>query len=538
MTHVPAFSTAADAVAAAHLKHKSGDTAAALAIYRSLPEMFPGKESAGLAATGLRVCGHWSEAVNLLEGAIAQFSVSPALVEALADAYLEIKDYPRAVAAIERYLAQVAHNAVMWTNLGRIHGRSGDWAAAERAFAHSLNLQPDNVDAVLDHGEALYHINRTEEAIAAYRHAIALKPEDARGYFKLGSALVLQPDPADGKAVLFRAIALDPSNAVALTNLAGYYHRVGNLQRAIGTARQAIELNADVVPAYITLGNVLLEAGDRDNAAAILRIAADLAPESVVLLQDLAIAENAVGNPRGAEKVLQRIIAIAPDNLEARHMLAAVNGEPVRSVPSGYSRQVFNRYAPRFDRMLTDSIRYRAPEEVAALLTETKPDPRAFKRFIDLGCGTGVVAAALVKKYVFERAVGVDIAERMVEISRRKDLYDEVIHSDAAELLAANAGGFDLVTAVDLFTYIGDLTPLMPVMAGALAPGGILAYSIEQMPEGRYKLQSNGRFAHAPKYVEELAVAQGLVPLASRVAVLRMEGGAEARGLIGLLQRR
>ena len=511
---------------------------AAASIFRSLPTAFPGKENIALAASGLRGCGYWSEAVALLEQAIAQRAASGGLVNALAEAYLEIKDYARAAGCIERYLAQDPDNAAMWIALGNIHGRGGDWAAAEQAYARSLSLQPLDLEAVLSHGDALYRVGRADEAIAAYRRAVALKPDDPRGHLKLGSALVMQPDPTEGKSVLFRAIALDPANAEAHAALAGYYQRTGNLQRAIQTAREAIERNANFVPAYITLGNVLMEAGELQNAVAILRIGADLAPESVVVLRDLAIAENAIDNPRAAERVLQRIIAVKPDDLEARHMLAAVNGEPVRSVPAGYSRQVFNRYAPRFDRMLTTSLAYQAPEQVAALLAETKPESGSFKRFLDLGCGTGRVAAALVKRYAFGQALGVDVAERMVDISRRKDFYDEVIHGEAADVLAGSLKDFDLIAAVDLFTYIGDLAPLMPLIAGALAPGGILAYSLEQLPEGRYKLQRNARFAHAPAYVEDLARTHGLVPLVSRTAVLSTEKGGDVQGRVGLLQRR
>ena len=68
-----------------------------------------------------------------------------------------------------------------------------------------------------------------------------------------------------------------------------------------------------------------------------------------------------------------------------------------------------------------------------------------------------------------------------------------MIHGDAADVLAARAAAFDLITAVDMFIYVGDLAPLMPLMARALKSGGVLAYSIEVMTEGKYKLQRTGR---------------------------------------------
>lgn len=531
------FSTASEAANAAHVARKAGDNVKAAAIYRSLPAQFPGKESLGLAASGLRSCGCWAEAVSLLEQAMARTPGSSGLVLALVDAYLEKNDLSRAIAIITEYLADVPSNAAMWATLGNIYTRKGDGAAAERAFARSLSLDPMDVDAALGQGDALYQLGRTEEAIAAFRRAIALKPQDARGYFKLGSVLAVDGDPTQAKMALFRVIELEPAHAAAHATLAGLYQRIGRLQTALEYAHKAVELDPKLFAAYSVLGNVLLEGGEFAAAAEILRIAAELAPETVLVLTALATAENAAGDARAAERILQRILAIEPNNLEARHMLSAVNGEPVRTVPAGYSRQLFNWYAPKFDRMLAGSLKYRAPEDMAALLAENRPDAGAFKRFLDLGCGTGLVAEALAKKYAFTHRAGVDVAEKMVEVSRQKGVYDDLIHGDAAQVLAARLGEFDLITAIDLFIYVGDLGPLMPLIAGALAPGGILAYSIELLPEGRYKLLRTGRFGHARKYVEDLARAQGLVPMASREVTLRMENAAEVRGLVGLLQR-
>lgn len=538
MNQTSNFASAREALTAANAARKSGAVAEAIAIYRRLPVLFPGKEAIVAAAGGLRASGEVNEALVMLERAVAENNVSATLVTALADAYAGTGQLGRAIGGVERYLALRADDAAMWLALGSLRARTGDWESAEAAFAQSLSLQPMNLDAALARGDALLQTGRRDEALAAYRRATVLKPDDARGYLKLGGLLAAGSDLVEGKALLLRAIALDPSNAGAHTSMARFYHQIGSLQRAVQSARQAIDLDPTLVAAYSVLGNVLLEAGQIEGAVGIFRVAADLEPGTVVVLTDLAMAENAANNPRAAEKILQRILAIEPDNLEARHMLTAVNGEPVRTVPAGYARQLFNWSAPKYDRTMAGPLKYRAPEEIAALLAEAKPGPQSFKQFLDLGCGTGLVAEALAKTYAFTRAVGVDVAERMADVSRAKGVYDEVIAGEATEVLAARIGAFDLITAIDLFVYVGDLAPLMPLIAGALVPGGMLAYSIEVLADGRYKLQRTGRFGHSQKYVEDLAAAHGLAPAASRAVTLRMENGAGVRGLVGLLQRR
>lgn len=536
MTHVSAFSTWIDAARAGRGARAAGDTAQAITIFRDLAVAFPSKEGLAAAADGLRACGLWSDAVAMLEDALARWPTSTALTMSLADTFAEMKHFSRAIACVQAYLSRAPNDAVLWVNLGNLGTAAKDWAEAERAYSQGLTLQPLNLDAALGHGDALYRLGRTDEAIAAYRRAAALKPDDPRTHFKLGSLLAAGPDLGEAKAILRNAIALNPANAAAYVNYAGVLHQLGRLAEAVEAARQAIGLDEGLVAAYSTLGTVLLESGQFQAAAEILRYAAELAPGEVMILIALATAENTLDNPRGAERALQRILAIEPDNLEARHMLSAVNGEPVRSIPPGYSRQLFNWYAGKFDQMLAGSLKYRAPEDVTAILFEAKPDPRAFSAVLDLGCGTGLVAEALAKRYVIERKVGVDVAEKMVEVSRRKGFYNEVIHGDAAEVLGDKPAAFDLIAAVDLFVYVGDLAGLMPLMAQALKPGGVLAYSIEMMADGKYKLQRTGRFTHTVKYVEDLARAQGLKPLASRPVTLRQENGADVPGLIGLLQ--
>jgi predicted TPR repeat methyltransferase len=536
MTDAPPFATLQDAVVAGKIARKTGDEAGAIAIFRSLPVLFPTKESVAAAAAGLRFCGRWIEAVALLEEALTR-TPSAGLVRALADAYLEMKQYGQAAACIQKYLEIVPHDAAIWVSLGNVQNIAENWAEAEQAFSRSLSLQPLDVTAVAGLGDALYRLGRRQDAINAYRRALTLKPDDIGMMFRLGSVLAAAQQIEEAESVLRHVIALDPGNAPAHVNLAGALHQVGRLAEAAEIARHALVLDAELVAGYSTLGTILLEAGQFTAAVETLRQAEQRAPGAVIILTALATAENAVGNIFAAEKILQRILTLEPGNLEARHMLSAVNGEPVRSVPAGYSRQLFNWYAPKFDRMLAGALKYRAPEDLVALLAEAKPETRTFSRLLDLGCGTGLVADALIKHYAIAHKAGVDIAEKMVDVSREKGIYDELIHGDAADVLAATKEKFDLIAAIDLFIYVGDLTALMPLIAGALTPGGVFAYSIEVLGEGKYKLLRTGRFAHAVKYVEDLARAAGLVPLASRPVTLRLENSADVPGRIGLLQR-
>jgi predicted TPR repeat methyltransferase len=78
---------------------------------------------------------------------------------------------------------------------------------------------------------------------------------------------------------------------------------------------------------------------------------------------------------------------------------------------------------------------------------------------------------------------------------------------------------------------------LMPLIAARLAPGGLFVYSIETLEQGRYKLQTTGRFAHTTSYVEELGRKAGLEPVVSKSVLLRNEQGKAVTGAVAILRR-
>jgi superkiller protein 3 len=64
-------------------------------------------------------------------------------------------------------------------------------------------------------------MGRLDEAIAAYRRSIELRPDHCNGYIGLGLALDAQGKLDEAIAANRKAIELEPDNAVAHCNLGG-----------------------------------------------------------------------------------------------------------------------------------------------------------------------------------------------------------------------------------------------------------------------------------------------------------------------------
>jgi predicted TPR repeat methyltransferase len=178
--------------------------------------------------------------------------------------------------------------------------------------------------------------------------------------------------------------------------------------------------------------------------------------------------------------------------------------------PPAYVATLFDQHAEAFDDILVGQLSYRTPQDMRDALTGR------FPRLLDLGCGTGLVAAALAD--LTEHRTGVDLAEAMLEIADERELYDDLYTGDAAGFLEAAAEEgetWDLIAAADVLPYLGDVGELFRLAADRLNPGGALIFSTESAEapafDGRgWIVGPRHRFAHAEPYLRETLTAAGL----------------------------
>ena len=77
----------------------------------------------------------------------------------------------------------------MHYRLGLLFGDTGRPGDALMCFDRVLQMQPDNVRAHNNRGSALQRLDRTAEAEAAFRRAVALDPDQSIPYINLGRIL-------------------------------------------------------------------------------------------------------------------------------------------------------------------------------------------------------------------------------------------------------------------------------------------------------------------------------------------------------------
>jgi predicted TPR repeat methyltransferase len=247
--------------------------------------------------------------------------------------------------------------------------------------------------------------------------------------------------------------------------------------------------------------------GDFSGAADILAQTVELAPGFATAWFALGAIRDRLGERDAAIAAFESAQRLDPDDYHgARLQLARLGaGDPVPAMTRTYVRRLFDQYAERYDGALLEHLAYRAPPLLRDAVEQAMHQaqrPMRFAAMLDLGCGTGLAAAAF--RPLVERLVGIDLSPAMIAQASAKKIYDRLEAADIAHALdqeAAHGTAYQLVIAADVFVYLNDLAPIAARVARVLAPDGVFAFTAETHAGDGVKLLPTLRYAHGETYV-------------------------------------
>jgi len=209
----------------------------------------------------------------------------------------------------------------------------------------------------------------------------------------------------------------------------------------------------------------------------------------------------------------------------ASFWLATLNDTTMDRCPPAYIQSLYSTFAPRFDSLLVDKLRYETP----TLLRKLLPPECRFSKCLDLGCGTGL--SGLAFDDCVDEIVGLDLSSDMLEYARKRHFYNDLCQGDVESTKWIQE--FDLVLACDVLVYLGDLTRVFQRVYESLGTKGIFLASVElyKGPEN-YRLHECARFCHAQDYVESSLTKSGLFVEEIKPATIRLNQGKPVMGLL------
>lgn len=433
-------------------------------------------------------------------------------------------------------------------NLGNALRGAGRLAEAIEAYERALGLAPDMVQALNNLGNARRDRGELAEACAAYRRALAREPAFFPAAANLAQVLARRHEVPREEALAAQdeALSLAEAAGAQARDVANLHNARGNLLAAAGRASEAIEsyrravaLDDAFAEAHLNLGRALARELRVEEAIDPLRRGLALRPGDTTIHAQLALALRRVRREEEAAEIYRAWHALAPDDPIAAHLSRArgvADGAeaPPERASDAYVKREFDGLAESFDALLVGKLDYRGPALVAAALERAglhRAEGEAALDVLDAGCGTGLCGVFL--RPLARRLVGVDLSGRMLEHARPRG-YDELVEAELCAFARSRPASFDLVVATEVLIYFGVLAPALEALAGALRPGGVLVFTVEDgEDEARgWALQPGGRYAHHAAYVRRATEAAGLVPRTMIEGTLRLELGAPVRGWV------
>jgi tetratricopeptide (TPR) repeat protein len=129
--------------------------------------------------------------------------------------------------------------------LGDIYTEQGNFEGAIRTYEYLLNVEPDNADCHNYMGYLLWQLDKNEEAVAAYRKAIELDPNNPVAFNNLGVIFLDEHCQLATALEMFeQAVALKPDYTLACFNVARTREALGQTAEAAKGYTEAIRLNA------------------------------------------------------------------------------------------------------------------------------------------------------------------------------------------------------------------------------------------------------------------------------------------------------
>ena len=400
--------------------------------------------------------------------------------------------------------------------LGMIYFQGSQFDQAQYLIGEALKLDPLFLDGFCVRGVVLVKLKRYDEALVCFDRALAMKPDFVEALSNRATTLLEMGRREEGLAELERTLAIDPMHAISWNNR--------------GNALLALKRYPEALESY-------------DRALAIF-------PEFPDALQNrlYALGEMNRGGPRFAEilcdqgegflrreqwmeawQCYEEALALQPD-------LPGADANRQRAYRETH-RALFDEHASNFEESLLDILKYRGHIDLRALADTVWPGPKTGLRILDLGCGTGLAGDQFKHWASGGRLDGVDFSAKMLDLARKRGIYDHLMHGDLEDMLARPGEVYDLIVSSDTLIYIGDLAALFARVNQRLRPGGFFLFTVESKDGEGWAQTPKRRISHSETYLRSEAGAAGFSFAEKMETTIRLENRMPVAGFAVALRK-
>ncbi len=235
----------------------------------------------------------------------------------LEDPASQLAEFDRAIALDPTYY---------WGYFGRAYllAEQGEIEQAIAAFKTARDLRPDNPRPYLFLGYLYTLTGQVDAAVESYHNAIRLDPRQPLPYRRLASLYVQRGEFPLAIEAYRTAAKLDAQDAQSRFYLGNLLKDSGDIEGAVEALELAVEIQPGFVDAWRNLGLIHHERGELERASAAYERAAEFDPDSSVVSYLLGVARLRMEKYDAAAQAFQRVIHIEPDQGRAYYFLGEI----------------------------------------------------------------------------------------------------------------------------------------------------------------------------------------------------------------------
>lgn len=270
--------------------------------------------------------------VRLGDGAAAEAEIARARTTGIAagatrhlmaEALLQQGDARRALDEASAVDVAPAHAAYAARMRGRANAQIGDAVAAREAFAEATQLSSEDPDGWSDTGRFRATTGDALGAITAADRAVALAPGNLDAVVLRGELTRTQYGLAAALPWFERALKIDPENVAAMLEKAATLGDMGRTRDMLATTRAVLAIDPGNPVAFYLQAVLASRARNFALARVLIRHIGGMMDQVPAAMLLSAIIDMQSGNNEQAIDRLGRLVAMQPDNLKARRVLAA-----------------------------------------------------------------------------------------------------------------------------------------------------------------------------------------------------------------------
>tara|TARA_Y100000589_G_scaffold25004_1_gene20720 strand:- start:3170 stop:4468 length:1299 start_codon:yes stop_codon:yes gene_type:complete len=392
-------------------------------------------------------------------------------------------------------------NPIIFNIIGLSYMNIKQYSEALSIFDELIKKIPDNAEAYINIGIIHRIFGQQDKAIEFYDKSLKINPKSYNAYLNKGNILKDLEEFELSQECYIKAISLKEKPFEAYNNLGTLFEKKNQYKFAIKNYLNAIETNPSFIDAYRNL---------------------------IRLYDDLDKEKEAI-------RFIEKLLTLTPNDKALSHKLLSLKGEKESPYNIIYARALHDARAENFDKHLK-MLNYDAPNKLNDLLKKQLRNNFHFNNAVDLGCGTGL--SGIVFRDNVDYLLGVDLSEKMLEIARRKKIYNQLILSELNNFLKKENRLFDLIVASDVFIYIGSLNELFSNISKITKKDSIFIFCTEDLSKGDFKLNSSGRYSHSLDYINVLLKENDFELLISKKDNLRKEKNKWIEGRYFITRRK